>query len=138
MNKTTIFAGVAAGVVWYILGFLFYGMSGVMDGYMTDAGAAVMLPDDSINHVMLTLGHLVLGIIFAAIYSKWARGTHTFKHGAELGVMIALFFVGIALINIGVKNEMSTMGYVVDSIFGIVSMAIGGGVCALVFGKMDD
>ncbi|NNE26398.1 MAG: DUF1761 family protein [Saprospiraceae bacterium] len=138
MNKTTIFAGVAAGVVWYILGFLFYGMSGLMDGYMTEAGAAVMLPEENINMILLIVAHLVLGIVFAAIYSKWARGTHTFKHGAELGVMVALFFIGIALINISVKNEMSTMGYVVDSIFGIISMAIGGGVCALVFGKMED
>ncbi|MBT8231199.1 MAG: hypothetical protein HKO66_12540 [Saprospiraceae bacterium] len=139
MKKSTLIAGIVGAIALYVINSLFYGMSGIMDGYSTEAGNAVSLPDTDINHISLALGHIVLGLLISMIYSNWTRGTHSFMHGARLGALLgALMGIGLGLIFMATTNMMSTTGHLVDGAWNIISFAITGGVVSIMTGKFED
>ena len=139
MKKSTLIAGLVGAVVLYLLNFLFYGLSGIMDGHQTEAGAAIALPDAEINQIALALGHIVIGLLLAMIYSKWARGTHSFMHGAQLGALIgALMGIGLGLIFMATANMMTSTGHIIDGAWNIISFAVTTGVISILTGKYED
>ena len=138
MKKSTLINGIVGAVVLYLLNWVFYGMSGVMDGYATEAGAAAGRADADMLHVHLALGHVVMGIALATIYSKWARGTHSFMHGFELGAWVGIFTgVGMSLIWYATSNFMTSTGHIIDGIWAIVSYGITCGVISVMAGRGD-
>lgn len=90
-------------------------------------------------YYLIAVGHIIQGIVLAMIYSKWARGTHSFGHGAQLGALIGVFIgVGLNLIWMATGDFMTSTGHIIDGVFQIVNYAIVGGVIGMIYGKMDD
>jgi len=138
MEKSTLMAGIAGGVVMFLLGWLFYGMSGVMDSHVTEVGKAASLSDEDMNIALIAIANLITGIIMAHLYSKWARGSHGFGHGAKFGAAIgALIGVGLGLIYMATSAWMTSTGYIIDGVWQIVMYALTGGVIGMVMGKSD-
>ena len=138
MKKSTIMAGIAGAIVMFLLGWAFYAASGIMDSCMTEAGQATSRGEDT-NILMIFVGHLISCLAMAMVYSKWARGTHSFGHGAQFGLYIGVAFgIGMNLVWMATANYMTMTGHIYDALFSIVSWAIVGGVFAIVYAKMGD
>jgi len=137
MNKSTIIAGLGGFVVLFIINYLFYGMSGIMDGYSTEAGRAASKGED-MSFPLLIVGHLIIALLLSFIYSKWARGTHSFGHGFQLGALIGVLLgFGIGLIWLATSNYMSSTGHIIDGVWQIVSYGITCGVISLIYSMTD-
>jgi len=138
MKKSTLIAGLGGAVVLYLLNYLFYGLSGMMDGYSTEAGAAISRGDD-VMHLHLVLGHIIIGLALATIYSKWARGTHNFMHGFQFGAWLAIAFgLGMNLIWFATSEFSSLTGHLIDSVWAVLSYGIMCGVISIVTGKFEE
>ncbi len=138
MNKSTLLSGLAGAVVLYILNFLFYGLSGFMEAYATEAGKAASKGED-MNMMLLVLGHLVIGYLMATLYHKWARGHHSAGHGGQFGGLVGILLgFGLGFIWMATSSFMTMTGFIADGIWQIVSYTITGVVIALVSGKLSD
>lgn len=138
MKKSTLIAGLVGSVVYYLLNFLFYGALSVLEGYHSAGAEAVMRGDDSMLHIHLALGHLVTGFAVAHIYSKWARGTHSFFHGAQFGAMLGVAFgLGLNLVWYATSDMMNFTGHLIDSVYQIVALGITVGVISILTGKFE-
>lgn len=138
MKKSTLFATIAAFITMYLLNFLFYALGGMTEQYMTDAGEAASRGMEAMM-LPLVLGHLVMAYFLALVYSKWARGTHSFPLGMRYGAALgAAFGLGLNLIWYATADVMSLNGHLVDSAWQIVSLGIVGGVIAVVTDKFED
>ena len=139
MKKSTIIAGLVGAIVLFALGYLWYALSGIMESYATEAGAAAKKGEDTFSMPLLILGHLVTVFLMSVLYSKWARGTHNFGHGFQFGALIGAFAgVGLALMWFASTDLMTSTGWILDGIFQIVSLGITGGVIALLYHKFDE
>jgi hypothetical protein len=137
MKKSILISGLVGAVVFYLLNMLFYAFSGVMDAYATDGGAAISRGENPL-HIHLILGHLVMGIFLAQIYSKWTRGTHSFSQGAQLGALLGVVFgVGLNLIWFATSSFMTSTGHIIDAAWQIIALGITCGVIAIVMNKVD-
>jgi len=138
MNKTNLIGTVAGGLVVFILSYLFYGLSGVLDGHTTEAGNAVMRGEDT-NIPLIFVGHLIQAYILCLLYSKWARGTHNFGHGFQFGALVGVFLgLGLNLIWFATSNSMSLTGHIIDGVFQIVALGITGGVISMVYDRFAE
>jgi hypothetical protein len=139
MKKSTLIAGLGGAILLYLLNFLLYGMSGMMDGYATEAGAAIGRSDADMMHIHLALGHVIIGLALAHIYSKWARGTHNFMHGFQLGAWVGVAFgLGMNLIWYATADFSSLTGHLIDSVWAIISYGIACGVISILTDKFEE
>ncbi len=138
MKKSTLLAGIAGFVVFYLLNWVFYGMLKINDGNMTEGGAAIMRGDADLLHIHLALGQLIMALVIAHIYGKWARGTHNFMHGLELGAWLGVGFgIGLNLIWYGTSTWLNLTGALIDGVWQVVALGIATGVMAIVTGKYE-
>jgi len=138
MKKSTLLAGVAGFVVFYLLNWGFYGMLRINDGNMSEAMAGMMRGDAEMLHLHLALGQLIMTLVIAHIYGKWARGTHNFMHGLELGAWLGVGFgIGLNLIWYGTSTMMNMTGALIDGVWQVIALGITTGVIALVTGKYE-
>lgn len=128
-TKNFLVAGVVAGIVYFLLGWLFYGILFV-DFFPEQ-------PDESSQTMlMIFLGCLTYGLFIAYIFTKWAQ-ISTAKTGLKAGAIVGLFtaiyfnFFNIAMAN-GATYEMFAM----DTVITMVSTAITGIVAGAINGKM--
>ena len=137
MNKSSIIAGLGGFLTLFILGFLFYGLSGVMDSHMTEAGRAASR-GENVSMPLLILGHLVMGMVLSFIYSKWARGVHNFGHGFQFGALIGLLLgLGMGMIWMATSNYMTSTGHIIDAVWQIVCFGLACGVISVLHGMFD-
>lgn len=132
-----IAASVAGGVVFFVLGFLIYGLA--LAEYMK--ASTVQYPGmmkDPPNFIALGLANLLWGALLAVIFERWAK-IRTFAEGAFAGAVI--MFLTAAAIDMQFKAFMVLIiGYmpvIVDVIVVTVMGAVGGGVVALVLNAMN-
>lgn len=133
MNNKVLFGGLAAGVAFFLLGWLLYGML-LMDTMQSYAGTATgVYKEDIPDFIWLILGNLSMGL-FIALACSWA-GASSAGSGAMIGFWIGLL-VGIGMdgITLGVTNLMTPMGMVIDVLVFTVMCVIAGAVAGMVMG----
>ena len=122
-----VLAGLIAGTVAFMFGFLTYGFV-LEDFFMANAGSAegVERGDDMLM-LPLIIGHLAWGLLLAYIIGKLGR-INTFRDGAAVGAVLG--FLGTAavdLISFGTTNLTTLEGTLVNIlILTIISATIGG------------
>ena len=133
--KSLIIGTVAAALVMWLLGWLWYGIL-MMDFFEAHSGSAtgVSKGPEEMDMGYLILGELIIGFILAYNWPKWSRGTNNFGHGFEYGAWIgALIGVGLGFIWYATSNLMDMTGMLVDAIYSIVSVGLAGGVIAFIY-----
>jgi hypothetical protein len=110
MNSKMVVAGVIAGVAFFFLGYLIYGML-LVD--MMNNCTTCQRPMEELNMVFLVIGALAMGCLLSYILSKWASVT-TFTGGATAGGTIGL------LLGIG----MDSMTYATTTMYNSVTCII--------------
>ena len=81
MTKNLLFSGIAGTIVYFLLGWLFYG---------------ILFPDlvnegESTSLLYIFLGCLFYAFIYAVIFTRWANITN-FKTGFNAGLVLGLLY----------------------------------------------
>lgn len=92
MNKILI-AGIAGGVIFFLLGWLVYGII-LMDFMMANSGVPASLHKMMPDMLPLVVANLAWGFLFAIILGKWSAGLSIGQgamRSATVAFMAALF-----------------------------------------------
>ena len=140
MNTKTIVAGVLAGVVAYLTGWLLYGV--VLSNTFADLSGsasgvgksdAEMMAGASL--VYLLIGQLAFGLFLAYVFSKWAN-ISTVAGGAKAGAVIGAFIsVATNFTMLGTSNISTIQGALLDVIVFTIIMGISGAVAGWWLGR---
>lgn len=134
--KKRILATLAGFVVFFLLGWLFYGML-LMDFYATNSGSATGIMREETDMVWwaLIVGNLLQAYLLVYIFGKWAN-INSFGGGFQAGLIIGLI-LGFAtnLSMYGTMNIINLTVALVDPFVAGVMMAITGGVIGWVLGR---
>jgi hypothetical protein len=136
MSKSTLISAVVNAVAWLFLCYLFYGVLELTNGYMTEGGMAVSKEMPDMLHMII--GFLIMGLAFAMIYGKWARGIHSASHGMRFGLLVALFLVGMNFVWFSTSTMMTFTGVLVECVLGVIMYGVAGVLTSLVFGRLGD
>lgn len=133
MNNKVLFGGIAAGVVFFFLGWLLYGML-LADTFANYAGTATgVSKGQEVEMLWLIIGNLAIGI-FLAMACGWA-GASSAASGATVGFWFGLLIgIGIDGILLGTTNIMLPMGAVIDIVVFTAMSVVAGAVAGLVIG----
>jgi hypothetical protein len=133
MNSKVLVGAVIGGVVYFLLGWIIYGMllMDTMANYFTCARA-----EDDMQMLYIIIGNLLQGLLLAYIFSKWAS-ISTFSGGAVAGGTIGLLMaLSIDCIMYATSTVItSPTGIIIDAVIVAVMSAIAGGVIGWWLGR---
>ncbi|NNC46665.1 MAG: hypothetical protein HKN99_12345 [Winogradskyella sp.] len=126
--KQFLLAGLAGGIVNWLLGWLIYGIA-LKDVFPQPV-------ESTSTMIYIFLGCLTYALFLSYIYNKWAQIT-TFMTGAKAGIVLGLL-IGIYynFFNLAMNSDVTTTMAIYDVISNIVMTAISGGIIGLVSGKL--
>lgn len=133
MNNKVLVGGLIGGVVFFLLGYLVYGMA--LNSMMAENSmAGLQRPMEEIQWLFLVVGNLAFGFLIAYVLNK--AGSNSASAGAGVGAMIG-FLVSLAgdFTSYGVSNAMTLTGVFVDIIALTVMAAIVGAVVGWWYGR---
>ncbi|MGB3077866.1 MAG: hypothetical protein WBB31_02215 [Saprospiraceae bacterium] len=134
MNNKFLIGGIIGGVVFFLLGWLIYGMllMSTMEGSMM---AGLNKPMEEFNWLFLGLGQLASGFLLAYVLTK--SGTSGFGGGATVGAVLGFLMVASFDLSLwGTSNYFTSLNAVlIDMAAGTVMVAITGGVIGLYLGS---
>ncbi len=135
MNTNKILlGGLAGGVAFFLLGFLFYGIL-LMKFFEANSGSATGVMKDPPVWWALILGNIFWGLLLAVIFGRWAS-ISTFAGGARAGAIIGLLAsLSFDLTMFGTANLSTLPAAGVDVVVATIMSAIAGGVVGLVLGS---
>ena len=134
MNNKTILGGIVAGVLYFGLGYVVWGM--LLVNFMAEnAGTAtgVMKAETDMIWWALIVGNLFSGFALSYVLNK--AGANSLGAGITVGATIGLLWAaGFDFTMLGVSNLMTTKGALVDIAASTVVSAVVGGITCLVLG----
>jgi len=134
MNSSRfLLAGIVAGVVYFLLGWVVYGM--LLTSYMTDNTLAGTMRDEKeMVWWALILGNLTSGFLLAYILGK--AGASTPGSGAVIGLVVGLLMaLAFDLTMYGTSKIITNAQFIgVDVIVSAVMSAITGAVVGWAYG----
>jgi hypothetical protein len=131
-SQKFIVGGLVGGIVYFLLGWLFYGM--LLKDFMANNLSTSMRPDAETIWWALILGQFAAGFLLAYIIGK--AGATSAGAGAGVGFIVGLLTcLGFDLTMYGVSTTITSLkGLAADvAVFAVMS-AIVGGVVGLVMG----
>lgn len=129
-----LLAGIAGGITFFLLGFLFYGVL-LEKFFAANQGTAQGVMKDPPLWWALIVGNLAWGFLLAIIFGRWAS-IKTFGTGAQAGAIIgALMAATINFNMLGTTNVNTLNAALVDVLVFAVISAVVGGVIGLVLGR---
>jgi hypothetical protein len=128
-NSKIIIGGIVAGITFFILGFIFYGL--LLKNFLASQsmpGAYKEIP----SFPMLILGQLLYGFVFALVIGTWGKASSA-GDGAKKGFALALL-MGAAydITYYATSNIMTLQGMLVDIAVVVVMGVIAGAVVGAV------
>jgi hypothetical protein len=138
MLTRVLAATVAGGIVFFLLGFLIYGVV-LQDAVMKpNMNTFPGLMNDVPVWAPLILANFVSAFTLALIFDRWA-GIRTFAGGMQMGAVIYfLFSLANQLLAVSMMNLTKNYAPQIADIIGSAIMgAIAGGVIGLILGKMN-
>jgi hypothetical protein len=139
MLARVLAATVAGGIVFFLFGWIVYGL--ILDPLVFRPNAnpeAMKLMKDPPEWIFLILGNLVAAFLLAYIFDRWAT-IKTFG-GGLIGGAILYFILGLymQLMSVAFMKIMTGPVPVIADILGSVILGgLAGGVVGLVLGKMN-
>lgn len=131
--RNIILKGIVASAVFFILGWLVYGilLDEVMNEHMNPALDAIMRPDDGMIWWAMILGNLGLGFLLAYIFVK-AKVRGFWGH-VQTSAIIGLFYaIAVDFMNYSMMDMATFSWLIVDVVIMIVLMALMGAAASLV------
>ena len=134
MNNKVLVGGLIGGVVFFLLGWLVYGIA-LRDMMTENTMQGLNRADEEMQWAFLVIGHLAFGFLMAYLLDK--ANSHSFASGATIGAVTGfLFALAFNFILYATSNYFTTMtGVFVDIIVSAVIVAITGGVIGWWYGR---
>jgi len=132
-TKKFLIGTVVGGIVFFFLGYLFYGLL-FMDFFIGNPGSAtgVYKTVEEITWWSLILGNFAGGGLLTYIFLKWAH-ISTFKSGLRAGVAIGfLMTLSWYLVGFGTSNLLNLQATLVAAAIDTIMIAIAGGAIGAV------
>ena len=130
-SKSNLLATLAATVTMFVLGYVLWAI--LAETMMSDQILTNIMKDPP-DFLFIIIGNLVSAFALSSLYSKWARGHHSAKEGAEFGAWIGLFVgLGSGMIWYATSSLMTLTGHLMDFILYLVFFVVAGVVIALVY-----
>ena len=133
-TKNLLLGGIAGGVVYFLLGWLFYGT--LFAGYFHDHQGAATGVERKMEEMVwwaLIAGNLIAGFLLSYIFSK--AGVSTLSSGLITGAVIGLLMsCAMDLIMYATTNTISKSAMLADVGISTVMSAIAGAVVGAVMG----
>lgn len=134
-SKNFVWAGLAGGITYFLLGWLFYGIL-LMDFMQNMAGSATGV-DRGEDMIMwaIFVGNLASGFLLSYIFTQIGN-VNTAAAGAKTGFWLgALLSAGVDFVMYGTTNLMILRGVLLDVLVFAVLSAIAGTVVGWVISK---
>jgi hypothetical protein len=130
--KKLLMGGIAGGIVFYLLGWLIYGI--LLMGFMNEhPGLAGNLSRAEPDFMYLIIGNLAMGFLFAYIFIK--SGITSPASGLVTGGIVGLLMgVAVDCITYATTTVTSKTAMAADVAGLVVMTAIGGAIIAMVIG----
>jgi hypothetical protein len=128
-TKNFLVSGVVAGIVYFLLGWLFFGI--LFKDFFPEQS-----DESAENMLMIFLGCLTYGLFIAYIFTKWAQistATTGLKAGAIIGLFTALFY---NFFNMAMMSSATYEMFALDTAITIISTGIIGAIAGAINGKM--
>lgn len=122
MNKSLIISTITGTIVYFLLGWLFYGI------LFTD-----LYPQPD-SMLFILLGALFYVLVFSVIYTRWAN-ISTFKTGAVAGLVLGLLYSLSMTFYMAASGGLDLERLVTEAFIGGISTALMGGAVGLTLGK---
>lgn len=126
--KNFLVSGLVGGIVYYLLGWLFYGI--LFSNFFPQ-------PEENMQMmILILLGCLTYGFFLAYVFLKWAQiitAAAGVKAGAIIGLWLGLFF---NFFNMAMNSEFTYELFAMELVITIVSSAIVGAVIGAINGKL--
>jgi hypothetical protein len=136
VKTKSIVAAVVGAIVFFLLGYVFYGIL-FADFFAQNVGSATGLAKspEEMNFIALFLGNLAGAVLLTVIFDSWAN-IKTFSDGARAGAIIGILVaLSWDLVLFGTTNAMNLAAALVDPIISAMMMAIVGGIVAALLGR---
>ena len=134
--KKRIIATLAGFIVYFVLGFLLYGI--LLSDFMranTGSATGVMRTDGEMQWWALIVGNVMQAYLLVYIFGNWANIT-TFGGGLKAGAIVGFIVqLGISLNMYGTTNISNLTATLVDPIVMTVMMGATGGAIGWVLGR---
>ncbi len=131
-------ATIAGGIVFYVLGFVLFGivLDPVMKPYFNQFPGLMKEPMPDL--IFLPLWNLTMAFLFAIVFEKWA-GIRTFMGGIKGGVLLSLIIVLMTDLHyVAFTNFFKgPVAFIIDLVAGTVLGALVAGVVGGVLGMMN-
>jgi uncharacterized membrane protein len=133
MNTQKFLIGsLIGGVVFFLLGYLFYGA--LLASFFSTHSTGNYMKDPP-DFLFIILGNLATGALLAYIFSKWA-GIKTAATGLQAGAVIGLLSgLGWDLLFYGTTNLMDITGTIADVILVTIMTAAAGAAVGWYLGR---
>jgi hypothetical protein len=134
MNSKSLLAGIAGGVVFFLLGYVVYGM--LLSNFMqTHAGSATNVPRNMNDYMLwlIAVGNLLYAFLLVYIFGK--AGISSAGSGFATGAIVGLLTTASsAFISYATTNLLTGSGMAADIIAFAILSGIAGAVIAWVKG----
>jgi hypothetical protein len=127
-TKKFLIGGIAGGIVYFLLGWVVYGM--LLSNFMKSAISGIERVDSEVFWSLI-LGNILLGFVLSYVINR--AGIGSVSQGFGTGAIIGLLFSsGFDLIMYGTTNLISLSQVAADILAFTVISAISGAVVAMV------
>lgn len=128
VDNRTLMAALIGGIVSFLLSYVLRNLL-LVDFYRENAGTASGILKNPPDTLIVLLGHLIIGLLYALIFSGWAA-ISTARTGAIRGGWIGfLVFLSQNLMLLGSSRYLNLNVALVDSLIGgIIGAAVGAAV----------
>ncbi len=133
MNNKFLVGGIIGGVVFFILGYLVYGLA--LQSMMNEnTMAGVNKPMEELNWLFLLLSNLASGFLLSYVLTK--SNTSGLGGGATVGAVVGFLMVlGFDFVMYATTNIMTTMNFMFVDIVAFTGMnAVTGGIIGAYLG----
>lgn len=138
MNTKMLIAGILGGVVYFLLGWLFYGML-LASTFESLAGSAtgLMRSENDMLLWSVLLGNISLGMVLAYISSNWAK-VGSLQGGLTTGATVGfLLGLGMDLAWYGSTHVYTLPAVFLDAAVFTISSALAGAVIGWWLGRSN-
>lgn len=133
MNTKLFIAAIAGGVLYFLLGWIVYGIL-LMDFYAENTIVYAGLMKEMPNLILMFLSNLFMAFLITWIFQKWAN-IRTVSHGFSAGFLIGLLYsLSIDLMFYSTMNLYNETVLIVDIIVNAVLIALVGACIGWILG----
>ena len=131
-SKSNVLATVATTVVMFFFGYVLWGI--LAEKLIAEAHVLTNVMKEAPDFLFIAIGNLISAFALSSLYSKWARGHHSVKEGAEFGAWIGLFIgLGHGLIWYATSTLMDLTGHLLDFLLYLAFFVVAGIVISTVY-----